>query len=166
MSFVKNILATFLFCGISFWGSAQLTRTMNEIDKIRGYLEIRIGKKYNPIKVEEANQNVTHETRPGIVNYSYFFGIPIMTLKVEQDAKKRVSKIEFVFDHKNEWSNHQKNVDDLLVLLGKPSHIKKDSDEQFERVCYWMGRKVNVVSTELLKTELQPNMLSLYIEGK
>jgi hypothetical protein len=89
-----------------------------------------------------------------------------MTLKVEQDAKKRVSKIEFVFDHKNEWSNHQKNVDDLLVLLGKPSHIKKDSDEQFERVCYWMGRKVNVVSTELLKTELQPNMLSLYIEGK
>jgi hypothetical protein len=138
---------------------------MNEIDKNKGYLEIRIGKKYltdHPTK--GAVNEVEH--KPGIVNYSFFYGIPILTLKVDRNAKSQVSRIQFVFDHKNDLVNHEKNCDAIIDLLGKPDHINIDKEKRSDKVSYWMGRKINIIVCEKRSEQLVSEMLSLTIEGK
>ncbi|MBN4072480.1 hypothetical protein JYT74_00440 [Crocinitomix catalasitica] len=135
---------------------------MNDIDKSRGYLEIRIGKKY-----KDRNDNkAIKESKPGIINYSYFYGIPILTLKIEKDEKNFVTSIEFVFDHKNLLENHKKNCEDLIEILGEPSHVKIQDKDAEETVRYWIGRKVNLMSVEKKTTEFKAEMLSLMIQGK
>lgn len=162
MSLTRQFIVLLLL--ISFYSSAQMSRTHHLIDKNKGYLEIRIGKKYEMSIPESSIDGVEH--KPGIVNYSYFYGIPIHTLKIEKDDRKKVRSIIIWFDHHGQLVHHDKNKALLLELLGTPSHLAHINENDSWEQAVWIGQKTTIFLEERIDDSLHPDQLKLVIKER
>ena len=141
-----------------------MSRTHYAIDKNKGYLEIRVGKKYEMTVPESSVDGMEH--KPGIINYSYFYGIPIRTLKVEKNEKGKVEAIHFVFDHHDLMEKHLENKEQLLSLLGDPSHTYEVDEDARDFQYVWIGKRTTILVDERSGDELYQDHLTLTILSK
>ena len=145
------------------------TRTLNEINRARGYIEYGIGKKYKPHFTKEKPLHISGDTlpkeQPPLLKYSHFYGIPVSTIHVKTDKHQRIERIEFTFGHpEDSTDNNDEYLQHLLDLFDKPNYIlgkKKSDSSAVKRI--WETRKLKITCFEPVST-LYP--LELTIEGR
>lgn len=119
-------------------------RTLNEIDRVRGYLEFHIGKKYKLPLSQEEKQERRH--KPDILKYTHFYGVPIHTMHVYVDKHQRIERLHFTFEHSSSAPFSRKKLLDILNANEFAKVVRDQNNQMIERI--WQLRKVILLLRE------------------